>query len=522
MPKNFRNLYILALIWTSSLVSQSVHVPLDHWVYPFAERLQVRGIRSSIWHSAKPYSRLEVGRILLEAEKVQKKDPAFLSAAEQGMLKQLKIEFHQEINDLSNQQLEKEERHLFLFEDTTYTISIDGIFRENMQTEKFRGDRKTQTRSRTTLGGTVRGNLQESLGFYLFFKNTLIRGEDIQQEQFNPSLGEPVTISGENAFSDDASAYVMLELPWIELQLGRDRIQWGPGLAGNLMFSANSPRMDMFRIKAQYGRFHFISLHGKLGNSTGQKYVAAHRLEVKLKSWLIMGAGESVIYGLRDPEPMYMNPLMPYHIAEHHLGDQDNNTMGFDWTIYPVKNHKIYAELFIDDWTSAKNPLTYYGNKFAFLLGWHWCNPLGLYNLDFNLEYTRIEPFVYTHEDTINQYIHYDTPIGHWLGPDSDDLLLKGTVLLNRNFTGSLHIRHTRQGEMDIYTPHQKIMGKRKEFLSGAAESAWNVGMEIRVQLFQDAFLYASYIHRDIEQWNHQPGENRQFHLATLNLKIDY
>jgi len=462
---------------------------------------------------------MEIAQILLEAESTCQKNPDFLSTTESEILKQLKAEFHQELIQLSSQNFHGKERHLMVFEDSTYTIAMDGLFRQNFLIEQ---NGKTNARSRTTLGGTVRGTLHESLGFHLFFKNTLIRGEDIQRERFNPSLGEPVTISGENVFSDDASAYIVLELPWAELQLGRDRVQWGPGLASNLMFSANNPRLDMFRIKAQYGPFHFTSLHGKLGSSLGQKYVAAHRLEVRIKPWLIMGAAEAVVYGLRNAEPMYMNPLMPYHIAEHHLGDQDNNTMSFDWTIYPFKNHKCYAELFIDDWTSAKNPLTYYGNKFAFLLGWRWANPLGFTNVDIDMEYTRVEPFVYTHEDSINRYIHYDTPMGHWLGPDSDDLLLKGTILLHRDVTGILHARHTRQGEMDVDTPHQDFMGKRKTFLSGTVESTWDVGMEMRVQLFKDAFLFAAYAYQHIENWNHQPDKSTQFHLTTINLKIDY
>ena len=75
---------------------------------------------------------------------------------------------------------------------------------------------------------------------------------------------------------------------------------------------------------------------------------------------------------------------------------------------------------------------------------------------------------------------------------------------------------------MDIHTHHQDFMGKRKEFLTGTLESTWNVGFEIRAQLFRDAFLVASYAYQDIENWNHQPKKNRQFHLATLNLKIDY
>ena len=102
-------------------------------------------------------------------------------------------------------------------------------------------------------------------------------------------------------------------------------------------------------LKVQFKRFKFTSIHGKLSSGIDSKYLAAHRLEVNVLPWLIVSGSESVIYGNRGIEPAYFNPLMPYHVAEHHLGDKDNNMMSLDMTAFPLKNHKFYFELFIDD-----------------------------------------------------------------------------------------------------------------------------------------------------------------------------
>ena len=45
---------------------------------------------------------------------------------------------------------------------------------------------------------------------------------------------------------------------------------------------------------------------------------------------------------------------MPYHIAEHYQQDKDNNTMGFDLIFVPVRNLKLYGELFLDDFNLSK------------------------------------------------------------------------------------------------------------------------------------------------------------------------
>ena len=123
---------------------------------------------------------------------------------------------------------------------------------------------------------------------------------------------------------------------------------------------------------------------------------------------LYLGATETVIYGGRNLEPAYLNPLMLYHIAEHHLGDRDNNNLAFDLAFTRIPNVTLYGEWFIDDMTSTKLWSNYFGNKFAWVFGGLWADPLKLKNVDLRVEYTRISPYVYTHWDSLNIYTHYD------------------------------------------------------------------------------------------------------------------
>lgn len=510
----------LFLFFQTTAFSQSVNVVLDHWVYEFLDRMQTRGcISSHVMTFSRPFSRDNVAVMLAEIDTKSGTHVITLSATEESILEQLKGEFDEElkIHEVSIQQ-QYRERHLIKWHEENNRINMDLIIGQNTDFKSGDQYEKTEKISQTTWGGMVRGRFGDDFGFYLTAKNTLIKGKDIYEEHFDPAQGTPITLSGENAYSDEASAYFVWRLPWFHLELGRDHAQWGPGVRGQLMISADNPNFDMFKINVQFKRFTFTSIHGKLNSNTGSKFIAAHRLELRLSPRFILGAGESVIYGNRNVEPMYINPLMPYHVAEHHLGDRDNNTMGLDLITYPIMNHKWYFELFIDDFTTAENPWTYYGNKFAFLTGWQWTNPLGLSDSDLQLEYTRIEPYVYTHKEEINTYKNYDQSIGHWLGPDADNLFLKASYWLNRDLKVAFITERLRHGEGNIDLPHDESMGIRKKFLSGVVESTWNLGFEVRFQIFRDGFLSCSYYHLNIKNVNHIL--NQQVTNNHFNLKV--
>jgi hypothetical protein len=55
-------------------------------------------------------------------------------------------------------------------------------------------------------------------------------------------------------------------------------------------------------------------------------------------------------------------------------------------------------------------------NKFGMQLGGKYINAFGVKNLDVQIEMNRVRPFTYSHNDTINNYTHYNQPLAHPLG----------------------------------------------------------------------------------------------------------
>ena len=466
-------------------------------------------------YGAAPYTRSQIADALLEIEKNKTRD---FTAAESGRLNQLKEEFADELTQKSGRSADSGERHFMTWKENSFKAFVDLVLDQNL----LHDSDYTSPVSNTTLGGFLRGQLSERFGFSLFVRNTLRKGENLETEQFDPSLGVPVVISGKNAYSDNASAYFIYRFPHVLIEFGRSEAEWGPGKTGQLMLSRHGSYFDMLRLQIQFRRFQWTSIHGKLNHSPQPKFLAAHRLELMITNWLKIAGSELVIYGNRDIEPMYLNPLMPYHVAEHHLGDRDNNTMALDVTLLPGKGHRIVTEIFLDDYTSSENPFTYYGNKWAFQAGWHWLDPLGLEGCDIRTEYTRIEPYVYTHQDTINVYQEYGKSIGYYLGPNSENLDLEISWLLHRDIDTTLFLAQSRKGEGDLFTPADASISTKKKFLSGIVETRKQIGLQLTAQVFRDCFIQTRYSFQRVINKGHQPGRHDNIHQFYFDFSVNY
>ena len=480
----------IIFLLNSTGITQSVNLPLEHWSYQFLDRLETKGLFKEMSERSLPMSRMDIARILSQVEATDKKGVIKLTNSERDRFEQLKGEFHEELEKLAIQFDQRyRERHLFTWSEQENSIHADFDFGFNLDVR--RGDQysATERTSHTTLGGILRGNFKKSLGFHIFVRNTIHRGVEITQRNFNPSRGTPISYAGKNVYTDEAIAYFIWKLPWFQLEVGRDKAKWGPGYRGSLMLSAQNPLFDMTKLKTRFKRFQFESIHGHLNSSNGKKFLAAHRLEIRVAPWLYVAGSEGVIYGNRDVEFQYLNPIMPYHVAEHHLGDQDNNTIGFDFTVFPLKKLKCYFELFIDDYTLSESVFRYYGNKFAFLTGGYWVEPFGLKNVDLHAEYARVEPFVYTHHDSINVYQNYDQSIGHWLGPNADDWFIEANYSPNRDLILTWSLEQVRKGEGDIAQGWNESFGEKKQFLNGTIEKRSIYGFKVTDQILRDVFL---------------------------------
>jgi len=463
--------------------AQTVEVPLTHWSYDFLERLHTRGLIESPLLSTRPLTRHDMAKMILPVV-----DDARLDAIEKQHVDFLLFEWREEIEALAGRngiatrvaaQEEMNRRRLRWLPDFAYRNGrnlfslyagqvrayVDPILYRDWTSNNTdtlpRQDRVYQNTSGFTLWGT----LGSRLGFLVDARDTrewgtraYPRGARIAWERFGHAAG-----FGTHVYHDETIAYLLLNLPYVEVELGKNNNRWGPGRTGALALSDYATSYDQIKLSAKFWRARFTYVHGFLRQYPplteqeylvngverkifSNKYLAAHRLDVRPWRWLQIGLHETVIYGERGVELAYLNPISFYRSAEHFLGDRDNAMLGMDVELRPRRNLRVYAELLLDDFSVSRLGDNWYGNKTAWLAGAHLTNPLGLRHSDWRVELVHIEPYVYSHTFPINSYKNYGTPLGHWAGPNSELLFGEWLYWLSRRWQFKLQATHYRHG----------------------------------------------------------------------------
>ncbi|RED98920.1 capsule assembly Wzi family protein [Marinoscillum furvescens] len=171
---------------------------------------------------------------------------------------------------------------------------------------------------------------------------------------------------------------------------------------------------------------------GLLGvGSFPKKYLATHRLSIKPTPNLTLSLFESVIYGdsTNSFKVEYMNPLIFYLALEQQDGSADNVLIGLDFKWNLFKRISLYGQLLIDELIvgEAFSDSGWWGNKVGLQAGIQYFDAFGIDNLDMQVEFNRVRPYTYSHEDNYGSYTHYNMALAHPLGANFEEMLLSGS-----------------------------------------------------------------------------------------------
>jgi len=467
---------------SDSTLSASATISLEHPVYPFVEKLVALLPQHALDLHVLPLSRQQVCKILANA----KTDSLSLSRADENLLQQYLAEFTDPA--IGAPKPPRAERHFIRYEEMDTQLFADLFAHQRFEFRRGAWESGEANISQTRAGVRMRVMLHPRLLAAIDLSNILERGAKDSLENLTPGAGLPVVLSGSSAFREKAVAYFRLRLPWFELEAGRNQLAWNISPLTQLTLSQENEPVNLLKLDRRWRKFRFTFVHAKL-RAAQRKFLAAHRLEVAAHSRLFIGVGESVIYGNRGTEFEYLNPLMLYHAAEHLLGDKDNNTLSIDFTAFPWRGQKFYGEIFIDD-LSLEFPLgTYWGNKLAYLGGWYWAQPFGWRSGELRLEYTRVDPFVYTHHDSVNIYEQDGEGLGARFGPNADRFTLQAAFQPHRDLRFVSQLSFQRKGRGEIFRAHLPEDGNAKGFLAGMTINSTSYQFQVEDQLRRDIYL---------------------------------
>ena len=477
--RNLLILYLAMIVLVSPMVEAAslINVPLNpdlsdfnRETYRFIHRLLNKRVLPGIPRGSLPLTYKQVVSYLLEVDQKQKNGDIALSGIDQKRLNDL-LTFFREDRESAKLAAEagseeaSSRRHLMTLagEDYHFFFDMRGSQRfishlvDNVSQEPpIEGNMFV-----TTIYPHLYGQVGEAFAFTTDIAHRFVYGELF--EDFFPDETKIRQLEGNLKNRTAINGYLKFDLPWFELQLGQDTLQWGPGYHDSLLISKNPLAMDMIKLQATYKPVTFTAFTGILedmAEDINEKYISGHRVEGYFWDRFGFGLSEVVVYGSRF-EPGYLNPVNIYLINEQPIsradgrvpGSGDNVLMSVDMRLRPIDDFEIYGELMVDDGNPAAN-FKHWDTKFGILGGIYVTDPFGIPDTDFQAEYAFINQYAYTHVNPVNVYKHFTTPIGHQIGSDADNLWLE----MRRRWTNKLETvfgyELERHGSGDIDTEH--------------------------------------------------------------------
>ena len=307
-----------------------------------------------------------------------------------------------------------------------------------------------------TLGFRLSGTLSNQFGYYFQFTNSAVLDGDSSIAMIDNRYATSKQFSSYHHDADISESHIAYQNDWFYASIGRETRLFGAGLDQRLIINnAVSPTFDAITLKAKFKTFEYVFSHNSLLNfpngnvgaftTVPPKYTAKSNF-IFLPSWGEISFFQSVIYA-RNLDLAYLNPLSFLKTLEVNLRERDNIDMGFTAVVRPIKNLQLKATWFLDDLKFSEIGNNYWGNKSAWNIA---AITSAIPNINLGLEYTRAEPYTFSHFNPENSATTDSVLFCSTIQPNSDRI----TALLNfwwgQRYPIQVKYSHTRHGR-NIY-----------------------------------------------------------------------
>ncbi|MDQ1265391.1 MAG: hypothetical protein QG635_541 [Bacteroidota bacterium] len=443
--------------------AQVEHVAISHPVYSFLLHAETRGMLPHYSLSSLPLQRIEI----IEALKLIRKNESLLIDNEKSTLELYEIEFEirQRNNSvvfysdsdtdevLSKRMFGNNEKFIYRYKDSSNNVNVSPL-------ASFEGMYKLNADSSSkavigNLGIRLFGTIGNTLGYYLQATNGALLTGDREVLLDDNKLHKNVKFSILNSDFDFTESHVRVQYDWFYAIIGRESRLLGAGIHQRLFISDNAPPFDAISLGCRFSNFEYRYTHGSLlgisvspsgvGSETKipEKYLAIHRFALK-PEWGEIAFWENTIYSGRSPDFAYENPLSFFKSLEHSLHDRDNSMMGLDGTFRLFNGLQIKGSYLLDDIIITRIGTGFWSNKSAWNLG----IITSLFGFaDVGLEYSRVEPYTFTHFNIQNSMTNDSVVFGSYLLPNSDAIYGKVQLWMGGRYPLSIDLSYMRHGK---------------------------------------------------------------------------
>jgi len=411
------------------------YVPTDSRLYDDFDLLKTSGVISTMPPTSRPWTRGKfVG--LLAAGVDRRRE---LTTAQKAALKRLMFEFGLEFRDSVRRR-----------PSIAIPVSDARTPGGEARCDFFSRAAATLDTQHLSLGAVINNRPGDNFAFYERFELTawhpkMIEGLLVPDSSGLHIPGTRVLPWRDLVTLETELAYVAFKLPWLRLELGRDEFVWGPGFTGSVMLDDIAPALDHVQLCADYRNFKFLSFTSLLSRwGERPRWLAAQRIELSLWNRLTLGGALMSVTSWDELQPRQLgglvNPLIPIYLTSANSSMTDNLLVGWDAVCY-LPRTKLYGQLFLDNYEFNTRKIS--PNAVGLQGGVYWTPNLPV---EARLEYTRVTAFTYYHRVHYIMYENYLTPLGHPLGPDTDQLFATVNVIPDGWLKVSIGADYTRRG----------------------------------------------------------------------------
>lgn len=242
----------------------------------------------------------------------------------------------------------------------------------------------------------------------------------------------------------DASGYISFSpSKHFNMQAGFGRNFMGDGYR-SLLISDAAYSYPYLKLTTNIWKFQYVNLFTNLkdvranianGSDYINKYSVAHYLSWNVSKNINISLFESIYFKSRDTSNAfsydinYLNPVIFYRPVEFSLGSEDNALLGLSGKITFLKKQVFYGQFVLDEFllenvrgdirkAMNKNYEGRYGwwaNKYAIQAGVKLFD-LGLKNLNLQIEYNQVRPYMYSHGNPLSNAGHFNQSMAHPIG----------------------------------------------------------------------------------------------------------
>ena len=409
-------LSIFCLILNTSFSQVQVY-PLNTDITNDIDRFLLQKRRENINTSFRPYCKKDMDLIADSVYRYGYRDSVFISRrAHKWFWKKLRKESFMQVDSAK------------------YTIKIDPYFDFGLSKGLKQDSGKYMVNSR---GIIIHGTVGKNFNFNTAYVENQATFPDyisnyVKTTKVVPGQGFAKDFKTNGYDYGYASGYFdYAPSEYLDVRFGHGKNFIGDGYR-SLLLSDYSYNYPYLMLSSKLWKFQYINLYSCYLDLNSahtyeagftKKYSSTHYLIYRPQKSVSIGLFESVIWQARDStstrgfDVNYLNPLIFYHSVQYNLGSPDNSLLGLnlDWKF--LNGYLLYGQFILDDFNVSKLKTPgFFQQKYGFQTGIKAVNFCTIKNLDLQVEYNQVQPYVYGHKDPVQNYSNYGEPLAHPLG----------------------------------------------------------------------------------------------------------